>query len=125
MKIATPRLFLHTLDVRFNGNPLLFFFAAVILAFANQHAQKDDSYSNFYDLVVFGGTPAGNEPICPVIFMGNSIRAGESYDRVYVLDIAYTESVFLNLPFPSGNIGNPLNHLFISRLRCIYPLQIL
>lgn len=45
----------------------------------------------------------------PLIFFGNGIRHGQSNERVYVSDIASTISVFLNSPFPSGNIGNPLN----------------
>ena len=50
----------------------------------------------------------------PLIFFGNGIGHGQSNERVYVSDIASTVSVFLNSPFPSGNIGNPMND-FIKR----------
>jgi predicted AlkP superfamily pyrophosphatase or phosphodiesterase len=45
----------------------------------------------------------------PLIFMGFDIKPGQHYEKAYVSDIASTVSVFLNSPFPSGNIGNPLN----------------
>jgi len=41
--------------------------------------------------------------------MGMGIEDRQIYDKVYVSDIASTIAVFLNSPFPSGNIGNPLN----------------
>lgn len=50
----------------------------------------------------------------PIIFYGNNVSTREVYDRVYVTDIASTIAVFLNSPFPSGNIGNPLNGYMIS-----------
>lgn len=42
-------------------------------------------------------------------FFGYGIRHGQSTEKVFVSDIASTVSVYLNSPFPSGNIGNPLN----------------
>lgn len=60
-----------------------------------------------------GGTGHGTgwtyDTHVPVIFFGYDVPAGQSYERVFVSDIASTVSIFLNTPFPSGNIGNPLN----------------
>jgi len=60
-----------------------------------------------------GGTGHGSgwvyDSHIPLIFFGNGINHGQSNQKVYVSDIASTVSVFLNSPFPSGNIGNPLN----------------
>ncbi|MEX2601746.1 MAG: hypothetical protein WD355_08865 [Balneolaceae bacterium] len=39
------------------------------------------------------------------------IEHGQYSKKVFISDIASTVSVFLNSPFPSGNIGNPLNDL--------------
>jgi len=62
-----------------------------------------------------GGTGHGSgwvyDSHIPLIFLGNGINHGQSNEKVYVSDIASTVSVFLNSPFPSGNIGNPLNDL--------------
>ncbi len=55
------------------------------------------------------GTPWSYDTHAPLIFYGDGVPAGESMDRVYVSDIASTIAVFLNSPFPSGNIGNPFN----------------
>lgn len=60
-----------------------------------------------------GGTGHGSgwvyDTHIPLMFMGYGVRGGESYDKVYVSDIASTVAVYLHSPFPSGNIGNPLN----------------
>lgn len=60
-----------------------------------------------------GGTGHGSgwvyDAHVPLIFFGYDIPAGQSNQKVYVSDIASTVAVYLNSPFPSGNIGNPLN----------------
>jgi predicted AlkP superfamily pyrophosphatase or phosphodiesterase len=60
-----------------------------------------------------GGTGHGSgwayDSHIPLIFFGYDIPHGQSNEKVYVSDIASTVSVYLNSPFPSGNIGNPLN----------------
>jgi len=55
------------------------------------------------------GSPWTYDTHAPLIFFGYDIQRGESNERVHVSDIASTLSVFLNSPFPSGNIGNPMN----------------
>ncbi len=57
------------------------------------------------------GTPWAYDRHVPIIFMGNRIPAGQSMEPVFVSDIAPTVATFLNSPFPSGNIGRPLNDL--------------
>lgn len=61
------------------------------------------------------GTPWFYDRHVPVLFMGYGIAAGESVEPVFVSDIAPTLSTFLNAPFPSGNIGRPLNDLLVRR----------
>ena len=60
------------------------------------------------------GSPWTYDTHVPLIFFGYGIQRGESNQRVHISDIASTVSIFLNSPFPSGNIGNPLND-FIRR----------
>lgn len=57
------------------------------------------------------GTPWTYDTHAPLIFYGFKVPPGQSTERVYVSDIASTVSIYLNSPFPSGNIGNPLNDL--------------
>lgn len=60
------------------------------------------------------GSPWVYDVHAPLIFFGYNITAGESNKRVHVSDIASTIAIFLKSPFPSGNIGNPLNDLMMS-----------
>jgi arylsulfatase A-like enzyme len=66
-----------------------------------------------------GGTSHGSPWVydthAPLLFFGHRVPAGQSVERVYVSDIASTLAIFLNSPFPSGNIGNPLNDLMSGR----------
>jgi arylsulfatase A-like enzyme len=57
------------------------------------------------------GSPWVYDAHIPLIFFGYDIPAGQSNQKVFVSDIASTVAVYLNSPFPSGNIGNPLNDL--------------
>ncbi len=61
------------------------------------------------------GTPWVYDRHVPIIFMGHGIPAGQSMEPVYVSDIAPTVATFLNSPFPSGNIGQPLNDFLRAR----------
>ncbi len=60
-----------------------------------------------------GGTGHGTgwvyDTHVPLIFYGYDIPYGQSAAPAHVSDIAPTLSLYLNSPFPSGNIGNPLN----------------
>lgn len=59
-----------------------------------------------------GGTGHGTgwayDTHAPLILFGYDIPKGESTQLVHPSDIASTISLYLNSPFPSGNIGNPL-----------------
>ena len=61
-----------------------------------------------------GGTGHGTgwayDTKAPLILYGYDIPAGQSTETVYVKDIASTVAIYLNSPFPSGNIGEPLQH---------------
>jgi predicted AlkP superfamily pyrophosphatase or phosphodiesterase len=48
----------------------------------------------------------------PVLFFGNGIRKGSSMKYHPITDIAPTLSVLLNIKFPSGSTGQPIEELF-------------
>ncbi len=47
----------------------------------------------------------------PVIFFGKRIPVGNTAEPVFVTDIAPTICTYLNIEFPNGNSGRPLNDL--------------
>jgi hypothetical protein len=47
----------------------------------------------------------------PLVWYGAGIPAGRSASAVHISDIASTLAVFPNAPFPSGNVGAPMNGL--------------
>lgn len=59
-----------------------------------------------------GGTGHGTgwayDTKAPLILYGYDVPAGQSTETVYVKDIASTVAIYLNSPFPSGNVGEPL-----------------
>ena len=61
-----------------------------------------------------GGTGHGTgwayDTKAPLILYGYDVPAGQSTETVYVRDIASTVAIYLNAPFPSGNVGEPLQH---------------
>jgi hypothetical protein len=61
------------------------------------------------------GTAWAYDRHAPLIFMGFGLPPGQSMEPVFVSDIAPTVATFLNSPFPSGNIGTPLNDLLQPR----------
>lgn len=57
------------------------------------------------------GTPWSYDTRVPMVFYGWDIPAGYSTEPVGIIDIAPTVSNFLNIPYTSGSIGSPVNHL--------------
>lgn len=57
------------------------------------------------------GTVYNYDTHVPLLWYGWKIKSGESYHKTYITDIAPTISALLNIPFPNGCIGKPLNDL--------------
>jgi hypothetical protein len=57
------------------------------------------------------GTVYNYDTHVPLLWYGWKINPGETYLRTYITDIAPSISSILNIPFPSGCIGSPLNNL--------------
>ncbi|WP_188654628.1 alkaline phosphatase PafA [Yeosuana aromativorans] len=48
----------------------------------------------------------------PLLFFGKGIRHGQTLQKTEITDIAPTMSALLNISYPSGNIGQPLEFIF-------------
>ncbi|MFN6039349.1 MAG: alkaline phosphatase PafA [Bacteroidota bacterium] len=58
------------------------------------------------------GAPYSYDTHVPLIFYGAQIKKGESMKRVEITDIAPTVSQLLNVEYPNGCIGNPIEEVF-------------
>lgn len=58
------------------------------------------------------GSPYKYDTHVPVIFYGNGIKKGSSVRYHTITDVAPTMSVLLNIKFPSGCTGQPVEELF-------------
>ncbi len=56
------------------------------------------------------GSPYSYDTRAPLLWYGFGIPAGRTTAPVYISDIASTLANFLNIPYTSGNTGNPMNH---------------
>ncbi len=56
------------------------------------------------------GSPYSYDTRAPLIWYGFGVPAGRTTEAVYISDIASTLANFLNIPYTSGNTGNPMNH---------------
>ena len=70
----------------------------------------------YFDAVMKKGTTHGAEfsydTHVPLFFMGWGIKKGSTVDSVDITDIAPTICTLLNIPFPNGCVGNPIEDLF-------------
>lgn len=58
------------------------------------------------------GSPYAYDTHVPIIFYGNGIKKGSSVQYHPITDIAPTVSILLNIKFPSGCTGQPVEELF-------------
>ncbi|TVR26853.1 MAG: alkaline phosphatase family protein [Balneolaceae bacterium] len=61
------------------------------------------------------GSPYSYDTRAPLIWYGYDISPGRSHTPVFISDIASTLANFLNIPFTSGNTGNPMNDYIYQR----------
>ena len=70
----------------------------------------------YFDAIMKKGTTHGAEFIydthVPLFFMGWGIRKGSSVSSVDITDIAPTICTLLNIPFPNGCVGKPIEDVF-------------
>ncbi|MFG6685651.1 alkaline phosphatase PafA [Mariniflexile sp. HNIBRBA6329] len=48
----------------------------------------------------------------PLLFFGNGIKHGETFQKTEIIDVAPTMSALLGISFPNGAIGQPLEFVF-------------
>ena len=60
------------------------------------------------------GAPYSYDTHVPLIFFGANVKRGETLKRCEITDIAPTISQMLNIEYPNGCIGNPIDDLFIK-----------
>jgi predicted AlkP superfamily pyrophosphatase or phosphodiesterase len=58
------------------------------------------------------GASYGYDTHVPLIFFGYGIKKGENLKRNYITEIAPTISILLNMAFPNGCIGQPIEQVF-------------
>jgi predicted AlkP superfamily pyrophosphatase or phosphodiesterase len=70
----------------------------------------------FFDAIMKKGTTHGAEfsydTHVPLFFMGWNIPTGSTVESVDITDIAPTICTLLNIPFPNGCVGKPIEDLF-------------
>lgn len=60
------------------------------------------------------GTVYNYDTHVPLLWYGWKVVPGETYQKTYITDIAPTISALLNIPFPNGCIGKPLNQFIFK-----------
>ncbi len=61
------------------------------------------------------GSPYSYDTRAPLLWYGFNVPSGSSTAPVYISDIASTLAIFLNIPYTSGNTGNPMNDEIFKR----------
>ncbi|MCC5912772.1 MAG: alkaline phosphatase family protein [Balneolaceae bacterium] len=61
------------------------------------------------------GSPYSYDTRAPLIWYGFNVPSGSSAAQVYISDIASTLANFLNIPYTSGNTGNPMNDYIFGK----------
>jgi bisphosphoglycerate-independent phosphoglycerate mutase (AlkP superfamily) len=60
------------------------------------------------------GSPYTYDTHVPILFYGHGIKKGFSVKPHSITDIAPTLSILLNIKFPSGCTGEPIEELFVK-----------
>ncbi len=75
--------------------------------------QYDPAYLSWHSKTgTSHGSPYAYDTHVPLIFYGKNIPSGTSVEFADIINIASTISTMLNIEFPNGNLGKPLDVLF-------------
>ena len=58
------------------------------------------------------GSPWTYDTHVPILFYGSGVRQGTSVRYHPITDVAPTVSILLNIKFPSGSTGQPIEEMF-------------
>ncbi len=76
------------------------------------HSTDEAQKMGLEGIAAIHGSPWVYDTYVPIFFAGNGILAQTITRRVSPTDIAPTIAKYLNIKFPSGSIGNPLEEVF-------------
>jgi predicted AlkP superfamily pyrophosphatase or phosphodiesterase len=78
------------------------------------HSTDEASKMGLDSIAAIHGSPWAYDTYVPIFFAGNGIPAQTINRRVSPTDIAPTIAKYLNIKFPSGSIGDPLEEVLIN-----------
>ncbi len=78
------------------------------------HSTDEAQKMGLEGIAAIHGSPWAYDTYVPIFFAGNGIKAQTITRRVSPTDIAPTIAKFLNIKFPSGSIGNPLEEVMLK-----------
>ena len=78
------------------------------------HSTDEAQKMGLEGIAAIHGSPWAYDTYVPIFFAGNGIKAQTITRRVSPTDIAPTIAKFLNIKFPSGSIGNPLEEVMLN-----------
>jgi len=79
------------------------------------HSTDEAQKMGLDGIAAIHGSPWVYDTYVPIFFAGNGILAQTITRRVSPTDIAPTIAKYLNIKFPSGSIGNPLDEVLIKK----------
>jgi predicted AlkP superfamily pyrophosphatase or phosphodiesterase len=85
------------------------------------HSTDEAQKMGLEGIAAIHGSPWAYDTYVPIFFAGNGISAQTITRRVSPTDIAPTIAKYLNIKYPSGSIGNPLEEVFDKKDRRHHP----
>jgi len=79
------------------------------------HSTDEAQKMGLEGIAAIHGSPWAYDTYVPIFFAGNGIPAQTINRRVSPTDIAPTIAKYLNIKFPSGSIGNPLEEVIYNK----------
>ncbi len=81
------------------------------------HSTDEGQKMGLEGIAAIHGSPWAYDTYVPIFFAGNGIPAQTITRRVSPADIAPTIAKYLNIKFPSGSIGDPLEEVMVKKDR--------
>ena len=78
------------------------------------HSTDEAQKMGLESIAAIHGSPWVYDTYVPIFFAGHHVPAQTITRRVSPTDIAPTIAAYLNIKFPSGSIGNPLEEVLIN-----------
>ena len=69
----------------------------------------EPAYVDFPHYGTTHGSPYSYDTHVPLLFYGWHVKHGSTTEQIYITDIAATLAMMLNIQFPNGSCGKPIN----------------